>query len=292
MSSNFLKRGTAFLREEETFIIDSNALVAQKIGKAAIHKKKLQPEDADGFSRGISADVLEVLTGDEQSVLHAASGTEADMEEESRQGSVIKQDMGPSAEELRQQALLEIEKMKEEAAILLDTERNSTIEKAKEQGYTDGFSKGMQETEDMKKQLVQEKRNLEKQYEALIDDLEPQFIDALTGIYEHIFNVDLSGYRDIIVHLIMDALRKSEGGKDFIIHVSKEDYPYVSMQKKQIAANASGYHTLEIIEDIGLSKNQAMIETGGGIFDCSLDTQLSELGKKLKLLSYEKSGEE
>lgn len=291
MSSNLLKRGTAFLKEEETCIIDSNALVAQKIGKAALHKKKRQPEDADGFTRGILADVLEVSPGEEQDlVLHAATLEEDDTGQS--QSNAIKQEAGPSAEELKQQALIEIEKMKEEAAILLETERNSTFEKAKEQGYTDGFSQGMQETEVMKKQLTEEKIKLKKQYEDQIHNLEPQFIDALTGIYEHIFNVDLSGYRDILVHLIIDALRKSDGDKDYIIHVSKEDYPYVSMQKKQIAANASGYNTLEIIEDIGLSKNQAMIETGGGIFDCSLGTQLSELGNRLKLLSYDKPGEE
>ena len=30
-----------------------------------------------------------------------------------------------------------------------------------------------------------------------------------------------------------------------------------------------------------------MIETENGVYDCSLDTELSELTRKLKLLSYE-----
>ncbi len=61
------------------------------------------------------------------------------------------------------------------------------------------------------------------------------------------------------------------------------------MQKKEIQAESvAGNATVEIIEDISLRKNECLIETEGGIFDCGLGTQLSELSRKLKLLSYEK----
>ena len=43
---------------------------------------------------------------------------------------------------------------------------------------------------------------------------------------------------------------------------------------------------LEIVEDVSLGENDCMIETEGGIFDCGLGTELSELAQKLKLLSY------
>jgi len=45
---------------------------------------------------------------------------------------------------------------------------------------------------------------------------------------------------------------------------------------------------LEIAEDMTLSPTQCYIETDNGIYDCSLDTELAELSRKLKLLSYEK----
>ncbi len=282
LSNNLLKRGFTSWKEEDTRIIDSNALVAKKIGKTGVNRITPMPEDKDGFARGLSADVLEVLPKEEEAdaVLEAASAEDGEL-------------LGPSAEELREQALFEIEKMKEEAAAVLESEKRKALEEARKQGYTDGYEQGMQEAEKLKKQLSEEKSSLERQYEEQLDSLEPRFIDTMTGIYEHIFNVELSGYRDIIVHLIANTLRKTEGGKSYIVHVSKEDYPYVSMQKKQIAAiSASGNSSLEIIEDITLSQNQALIETDGGIFDCSLGTQLSELSKKLTLLSYEKSGEE
>ena len=45
---------------------------------------------------------------------------------------------------------------------------------------------------------------------------------------------------------------------------------------------------VEVVEDATLGKNDCLIETENGIFDCGLGTQLAELRQKLKLLSYEK----
>ena len=122
----------------------------------------------------------------------------------------------------------------------------------------------------------------------MIDELEPKFVDTITGIYEHIFHVDLHSYREVLCYLISATMRNTEDNKSFLIHVSKEDYPYVSMQKKQITAQAASPNaSVEIIEDMTLGKGECLIETEGGIFDCGLGTQLAELRQKLKLLSYE-----
>ena len=59
------------------------------------------------------------------------------------------------------------------------------------------------------------------------------------------------------------------------------------MQKKQLMASVAGINSnVEIIEDMTLARTECLIETDGGIFDCGLGTQLGELSKKLKLLSY------
>ena len=129
---------------------------------------------------------------------------------------------------------------------------------------------------------------LDAEYQKRMDELEPQFVDTITGIYEHIFDVDLHSYREVLCYLISATMRKTEDNRSFLVHVSKEDYPYVSMQKKQIMAGATAPNsTVEIVEDMTLGKGECMIETESGIFDCGLGTQLSELRQKLKLLSYE-----
>ena len=99
--------------------------------------------------------------------------------------------------------------------------------------------------------------------------------------------MELSSYREILTALISDVLHKLEGSKNFIIHVSKDDYAYVSMQKKQMLAGAvSESTTVDVVEDAAVARNECMIETENGIFDCGLGTQLSELKKRLTLLCW------
>lgn len=285
MSSNLLKRGYTCVMQEDTRIIDSNALMAQKLSTPAPKKLVPKPEDKDGFSAGLSADVLEVLMEDSDTTQEAVSEAPAPT------GAPQEMYTGPSVEEMQREALAEIAAMKKEAEAQLLLEREQVLTQARNEGYQEGFQKGTKETEAAKRALEEERKNLAKAYEKQLDELEPQFVETIAGIYEHIFKVELSGYRDIVVNLIARTLRKIEGGRMFIVHVSKEDYPYVSMQKKQLEVGvALGNSALEIIEDITLSKNQALIETEGGIFDCGLGTQLAELHQKLMLLAYEKAG--
>lgn len=291
--SNLYKSMGISIDKDAPRVIDSNALASARAAEAAEARKDNEtkrtvpmPADEDGFSQGLSAEILGELTGEP-----GDAGGQEGQEEALLQGGKLLEEAKQRAErlveEMRQQAQLEIENRKKEAAEGLSVEREKIILETRELGYQDGLEQGKREIETIKRELAEEEKRLRAQYDSMIEELEPQFIDALSGIYEHIFHVELSGYRDIIVYLITDTLRKTEGAKNYIVHVSKEDYPYVSMQKKQLVAGA-GAALVEVVEDITLSKNQALIETDGGIFDCSLGTQLYELGKKLRLLSYEK----
>jgi len=296
--SNLYKSAGISLAVDTPRVIDGNALAAEKVAaeKAIVEKESREkrtvplPEDEDGFSQGLSAVILDNLTEDLENG-GEASAVSAKEEEIIQQGGQMIQEARERAErlaeEMKQQAQFEIENMKKEAADRLGVEREKILMETRELGYQDGLDAGKKETDAIKRELEAERRQLAAQYDSMVENLEPQFIDTLTGIYEHIFHVELSGYRDIVVHLIADTLRKTDGAKDYIVHVSKEDYPYVSMQKKLLMAG-TGASLLEVVEDITLSKNQALIETDGGIYDCSLGTQLDELGKKLRLLSYEK----
>ena len=78
---------------------------------------------------------------------------------------------------------------------------------------------------------------LEEQYQAKVKELEPKFIDTLTDIYEHIFQISLKNSRELVVHLISNTMRNIEGNSGYLIHVSKDDYPFVSMQKKDLVEN-------------------------------------------------------
>lgn len=305
-SGNLLKAGWNVVNEQDIKVIDSNSLLEKRIqeANAALHIQHSEDIPMDMVD-GVDAFTVANLLGEEgveEGELPAETAQEPETDEMKPFSSIIKAApvySGPSPEEVAKEidekykaAELEAARIISEAEEKAEGIRNAAHEQGKKTGYDEGYANGLAQMMEKEQELQEKERLLEEEYQKKIDELEPQFIDALTGIYEHIFHVELKNYREIIVHLISGAVRKIEGTRDFIVHVSKDDYPYVSMQKKQIqAAVTAPNSSVEIIEDLTLAKSECMIETGGGIFDCSLGTELKELTAKLKLLSYEKKGQ-
>ena len=277
--SSLLKGQMTVVRADEKCLIDTNELVAKKL-------ESYKQEKAEGFRAGLQATELEIAeeTGTEDDGLSAILKAEPVYE-------------GPSPEELIAAAREQIAQMESEARARLEAERMKALEDARQEGFQQGFQDGRREglaqVDDRKRELDEEEAALKDAYEKQIAELEPRFIDTLTGIYEHIFQVDLGTYRDLVVHLITSAMNQVNSAKSYFVHVSKDDYAYVNMQKKEIQAQSvAGNAVVEVIEDISLRKNECLIETEGGIFDCGLGTQLAELSRKLRLLSYEKEKDE
>ena len=129
---------------------------------------------------------------------------------------------------------------------------------------------------------------MEQEYQKKMQELEPAFVEKLTDIYEHIFNVDLRKYENLVYNLLMDAMQKIDGAKNIMVHVSKEDYAYVQ-EHKEILLEETGMmgNSVEVVSDATMTKAQCMVETENGIYDCSLDTELEELKRRLRLLSFQ-----
>ncbi len=286
MSSNLLKGSCYSGEEQKVRIIDSNKLIEERIQmlETAMEEHTAEEIEAD-FTEGLDPDQVAKLLADGEvtdgeGVIHQVPHT-VDVE-------AIEQEARERAEEIIAQA-------KEEAKNIIDdaiNESNAVMKKASEDGYTEGhnrgYTEGLQKNAAKEKQLQAQQAQLEADYEQKLSELEPLFVDRLTEIYEHIFHVRFAENKDIVFHLIQDAVRKIESSKDFIIHVSKEDYGYVSMQKKELLAGVAHASSAEIIEDVTLGEGECLIETGTGIFDCGLGTQLAGLTKELRLLSYTK----
>ncbi len=276
---------------EEKCVIDSNALVAERIEEWENLRKanasalpSFDEEEGEGdeeFTSGIAGEEIDALFDDGEGASNIIKAGEP---------------AGPSLEEIEAQAQAIIEEAKEEAERILEearsqgmTMRADAVEEGKKQGYDEGYRKGMAEADGLKQELDERRRALEAEYDEMLENLEPRFIETITDVYSHIFGVDLMDNRDILVHLIDSTLRKVESSRTFIVHVSADDYPHVNMQKQTLMEGAvAGRGLIEIIEDIALSKGDCLIETDGGIFDCGVGTQLEELTKKLQVLSYEK----
>lgn len=291
MSSNLLKQGYAFFMDgtEEKRIIDTNELAAKRLQelKETLSRQDRNEESAEGFVQGIEAvDVSSLLdpAGEGSAVLKAETSSEQFQKEDDAR---ILEDAAAQAHAIIEEAKAHAGQILLEAKEQAEDLKKIAAEEGRLSGYQEGKHRTEAEAEGMRQRLVVRETQLEEEYQSALNQMEPQLVEAITGIYEHIFAVELHSYRDILVHLIASTLRKAEGNKDFLVHVSREDYSYVSMQKKQLQAILAGNGvTLEIVEDVTIAKDECMIETEGALFDCGLGTQLEQLRRKLLLLAY------
>lgn len=282
MSSNLVKYHQVVLKDDDTRIIDTNELVAERLEQlrkvllATPKEHTSEANQGDLFTEGLNAKEVELLLGED--------GAEGEAEQTAYQG--------PNAEEMIANAQEEIEAMKQQAMAEIEAMRQSTYEQASKQGYTEGFEQGSnlakQELKKEEQKLLQKEQQLQQEYETRMQDMEADLMETLTGIYEHVFKVNMEDEKQVLAYLISNTLHSIEGNRDFIIHLSKEDYPEIKGRKEELLAGMGENATVEFIEDSFVAENGCLIETTSGIFDCGVDTQLKELNKQLRLLSYEK----
>lgn len=289
--SNLFKGAFISFDESDARIIDNNELANKKIEEFQEQELKRQrammaedeglPPEGDensDFSPGIDMEQLDQLTED-QSILGAPNeDPQFDMEAMQAEIDFKLQQASEQAEAIINDAQNQAEEIKQGA-----------IEQGHQEGYDAGYQEGMAAVESLKADIETQREGLEKEYQKLVDELEPEMVDVLTQIYEHVLGIELRDDKGIILHLLKNTLSRIEPGNDLIVHVSSDDYDEVMDEKEALnACITSPNTTMEIIEDPLLKENECMIESDSGVFDCSLGVELSEISRKLKLLSFDR----
>lgn len=263
--SNLLK--ASLVKEEETRVIDYNGMIAAKL---EVIRKTLLKDDGESsgeFVEGLSVPEIELEP-------------QPDPQEELEKARA-------EAEELLQKARLQAEQIKSQAQAESDQIRAQAQESGRQEGYEEGSRQAQMELEEYKVQLAEEEKRREKEYNERLKQLEPELVDVILKVVSGVTFTAVTEKRDIVLHLVENALEHIESSKQFFVHVSKEDYQAVAEQKEILLAQIPQSAELEIIKDVTLSQGQCMIETDGGIFDCSLDTQLNGLIADIKALSMQ-----
>ncbi len=299
LSNNLLKNNWNMV-DEDVRIINNTELIENRVRESIKRDSQIR-DDVDygdpygdgslggGFQSGLHAEMLEGYEGEEGEGAPVIKGAPPEPA-----------DAGPSPEELLREAQEEIDRMRAELEEEAQTARQQAADEGFAEGRNQGYEQGLQEGHDegyqrgydegmasAQEHIEEQKLLLEKEYNKKVQTLEPLLVEKITSIYEHVFHINLESLRDVVVGLLTACLQRIEGSRNYIIHTSKEDYPYVSMQKKLLVeAIGAREANLEVIEDATLSKNQCMVETDMGIYDCSLDMELIALKKELQLLSY------
>lgn len=275
--SNLLKRGSVINKDER--VIDYNDLIKKKI--QAIMESKHNEMDADGFINGLHADVVEELISDDET----ADALTEDATVGEQQAAASLENANAEAERIIEEARLQAEQ------IIADANKNAdaAFEEAKQNGYYEGNAKAQEELNVKQVQLEVEfdnkKKELEQEYNNLKESIEPELVEVITDVFRKVTGVVAEDNQEIILHLINDVMHNADGSRDYVIKVSPDDYKFLVNNQGKIYCAMSREVNIDIVEDASLERNQCMIETNTGIFNCSLDIELNNLIKNIKLLS-------
>lgn len=268
--SNLLKYNHVVVKNEDKHVIDSNELLknilsANKNTTSGNSFAEKSIPDPDGFVRGIDAARVEKLISDEE-----------EQQDDNNAGIL---------EDARKQAEGILEDAKKQAEDILKD--------AKENGYKEGYEKGTieskQKSDDLQTKLEADYKSmsekLQNEYDEKYQVMESELVDTLMEVFSKVTLTIAEDKKDLVLLLIQRTLKDADANKDFLIRVSDVDYGFVMNSIDKLYDCVSLDSKIEVVRDNTLKKNQCIIETDAGAFDCSLDIQLEGLISEIKLLS-------
>lgn len=268
--SNLLKKGSTISKSER--VIDYNDLIRSKL-QTILASENYSRAVPDGFVNGLNAEVVETLLTEDGAVLQDAPGEEAaaELQEQARQ-------MVEEATARAQQIVAEA-----------NEQAQAAFAQAKVEGYQEGRQQASQELAKMKADLNTQyelrQQELETDYEEKRKKMEPELVAVLMDVFRKVTMTVAEDNQEVILHLINGVMRNAKTSREFIIKAAPEDYRFLVNNQGKIYCAMSKEVTLDIVEDQTLKRNECMIETDGGVFNCSLDIELNNLIKEIKLLS-------
>ncbi len=276
--SNLIKYNSFVIREQEKLIIDSNKMMDDILEQHRLlneSKESARVADEDGFICGLDAAKVEQLVQDND-------GTEENTGENAKDSA-----------EFTPIDLTEIHRQEEEILSQAREEAESIREQARMQGYEEGINQAQFESENILSQKIKELEDeyntrlheLETEYQQMKSEMEPQLVDTLLEVFTKVTGAIAENNRDMILSLVSGVLKNTELCSEYTIRVSEMDYNYLITNKHLIQNELAKNVKIDVCVDSELKRNQCIIETDVGVFDSSLDIQLENLVKDIRLLS-------
>lgn len=181
-------------------------------------------------------------------------------------------------------AKTEAEKIIEDAKQMAESVKQEAYNEGYNQGVNDGREKAAVEIEEIKQGLNDREAMLQAEYEHIISEIEPQFAEIVGNLVEKVTGVVIEN-TDVFHYLIDRTIKEIPVSGKYIIHVGTEDFAEVNSSRNLLDTMVPDGAAVEVVEDAALGKNKCIIETETHMIDSSIDVQLSNLKRELRLLS-------
>ena len=131
---------------------------------------------------------------------------------------------------------------------------------------------------------LQQKKQLQQQYEAKVAELEPAFVNVLIELVKKVTNVAYDNHKEVLLYLIETGLGFAQKDAGFDVILSEEDYKKYSSLFPKIKEHYSEKYTLEFKKDADLPEGSCKLENENRVIDCGLGIRLNGLLEELSLL--------
>lgn len=287
--SNLIKSGFVAFSQNNTLVIDANENKIIKGIDEAIEETAVSLEEA--LAETLIRDAG--LDEDEEGEFLTVDSSAPDMASEDIQSiaNEIIRSAKKEADEMIEKAHEEVEKIRATAYDELQDLKTQAKEEGYQKGYQEGFESAINEYEEKKaeleEQICQSKIFLEEKEAELVKVTEHKMVDLLCQLIPTITGVVIENQKDVLLYIINAAMQDLDNSKHFVIKVSCDAYEDIAERKEEIYGALNPNIEMEIFEDAKLLPMQCLIETDNGIVDISLDVQLDNLRKALKLMIQE-----
>ncbi|MCR4604986.1 MAG: hypothetical protein K5639_03200 [Eubacterium sp.] len=235
--------------------------------------KKREDLEVDGFVPG-----LNVTIADEILKRHMEGKDFPDVESKETSGA------GEEADQIIQDARDQADQIvidaRNQAQDVLEQARNEGIELGREEG----LALGAEDTERIRAELEDERRALEQEYEKMVTELEPKFVNIVGGLVTKLTGVVVEDKEDLILHLIKTGLSDVEKPEKIIIRVGQDESVIAEGAKNEFLQEFDEEVSIEIHPQEGLGPGECIIEAGDQMIDAGIHTQLENLMSALKLM--------
>ena len=274
--------------ETEQLVIDSNELAKQLILKQEReYKAKLLEEERErrlAAMREAGEEIPDGMDADEFLGL-ADTIMQKDEPDVSAQVEELLEDARNQAQAIIDDANAQAQEILNAAQLNADAMKNLARQDGEKEGYNEGTQRAALELQDAQQQMRAEVERVQNEYMDRQLHMEREIVEMCLPVFEHVFAAELSGRKDVIYHLLDHCIMKIERTGQMQIKVSDANAEYIKSKKDEIQGKVGAEVGLDIIADPLLNDDQCIIETDGGIFDCSIDTELDNLIREIKALN-------
>ncbi len=181
----------------------------------------------------------------------------------------------------RAEAVSIVNKAKEEADALFLHTRDEAVS----QGYTDGLAKASDEYAAKQKALDDRAEALEQNYQEKTASLENDVLEAVLSVVQKAFSIEFGDDEELLLKLVDDCINHVDSAKELLVRANEKNYNLLTSKKQEIIDKVGEGVSVEFAKDPLLTDGQCMIETDGGVYDVSIDTELKNLIKRIRLLT-------